>query len=174
MDSIIGQLPVWYRQLPVGPGAHTDSMAYDEELADRVRNVLGSGADISERAMFGGPAFLFGGNMGLAVSGQGGLMIRMAPASAAVLVDDISVRPMVMRGRELDGWLRITAGAVATDPELARWGGPWRGIRPVTTTEAETVSRPARRAALPGSPGIVGVQRDQQPADGGDPASSVR
>lgn len=98
-------------------------MAYDEELADRVREALDGGTDVSERAMFGGLAFLFGGNMGLAVSGQGGLMIRMAPEAAAALVDDISVAPMVMQGRELDGWLRVTADAVATDPDLAEWVG---------------------------------------------------
>lgn len=101
-------------------GRATDLMAYDEEPADRVRDALGGGADVSERAMFGGPAFLFGGNMGLAVSGQGGLTIRMASEAAAASVDDISVSPMVMQGRELDGWLRITADAVATDPDLVR------------------------------------------------------
>ncbi|WP_280414341.1 TfoX/Sxy family protein [Nocardia carnea] len=96
-------------------------MAYDEELAERIRDVVGAAADISERKMFGGLAFLFGGHMGVVVLGGGGLMIRMAPEEAAALVDDISVAPMVMQGRELDGWLRVSSGAVAGDPALTAW-----------------------------------------------------
>ncbi|MFI5720080.1 TfoX/Sxy family protein [Nocardia sp. NPDC051750] len=96
-------------------------MAYDEELAERVRDVVGGAPDSSERKMFGGLAFLFGGHMGVVVMREGGLMIRMAPAAAAALVDDISVAPMVMQGRELDGWLRVNAGAVADDPALTEW-----------------------------------------------------
>ncbi|MEU4316664.1 TfoX/Sxy family protein [Nocardia sp. NPDC024068] len=102
-------------------------MAYDEELAERVRDTVEPGPDISERKMFGGLAFLFGGNMGVAVSREGGLMVRMDPAAAADLVDDRTVTPMVMQGRELDGWLRITAEAVAGDRELDTWVG--RGAR---------------------------------------------
>ncbi|MEU1984915.1 TfoX/Sxy family protein [Nocardia sp. NPDC019395] len=102
-------------------------MAYDEELAERVRDVVGAAPDTAERKMFGGLAFLFGGHMGVAVSGGGGLMVRMAPAEAAALVDDISVMPMVMQGRELDGWLRVRAEAVEVEAELEVWVG--RGAR---------------------------------------------
>ncbi|WP_058854523.1 TfoX/Sxy family protein [Nocardia jinanensis] len=102
-------------------------MAYDEELAERVRDVVGIGADVSERRMFGGLAFLFGGHMGVAVSREGGLMVRMEPAAATALVDDISVTPMVMQGRELDGWLRVTDAAVTDDRDLTAWVD--RGIR---------------------------------------------
>ncbi|WP_280424068.1 TfoX/Sxy family protein [Nocardia carnea] len=96
-------------------------MAYDEELAERIRDVVGTAADISERKMFGGLAFLFGGHMGVVVLGGGGLMIRMAPAAAAALVDDISVAPMVMQGRELDGWLRVSPAAFADEAALTEW-----------------------------------------------------
>ncbi|MFI1463428.1 TfoX/Sxy family protein [Nocardia carnea] len=102
-------------------------MAYDEELAERIRDVVGAAADTSERKMFGGLAFLFGGHMGVVVLGGGGLMIRMAPEAAAVLVDDISVAPMVMQGRELDGWLQVSPDAVAGDPDLTEWVD--RGVR---------------------------------------------
>lgn len=102
-------------------------MAYDEELAERVREVVGLGADVSERKMFGGLVFLFGGHMGVAVSGRGGLMVRMEPEAAAALVDDISVTPMVMQGRELDGWLRVTDSAVTADRDLTTWVD--RGVR---------------------------------------------
>ncbi|MGW1743530.1 TfoX/Sxy family protein [Nocardia sp. NPDC001965] len=102
-------------------------MAYDEELAERVRDVVGPGADISERKMFGGLVFLFGGHMGVAVSGQGGLMVRMEPAAADALIDDVSVTPMVMQGRELAGWLRVTGSAVTADPDLTAWVE--RGVR---------------------------------------------
>lgn len=96
-------------------------MAYDEELAERIRDVVGAAADTSERKMFGGLAFLFGGHMGVVVLGGGGLMIRMVPAEAAALVDDIDVAPMVMQGRELDGWLRVSPRAVAGESALTEW-----------------------------------------------------
>ncbi|MEV3960456.1 TfoX/Sxy family protein [Nocardia sp. NPDC050193] len=102
-------------------------MAYDEELAERVRAVLAAGTAVSERRMFGGLAFLIGGHMGVAVSREGGLMVRMEPAAAAALVDDVSVTPMVMQGRELDGWLRVTAAAVRDDRDLTTWVE--RGVR---------------------------------------------
>ncbi|WP_328387696.1 TfoX/Sxy family protein [Nocardia sp. NBC_00416] len=120
-------------------------MAYDEELAERVRDIVGVGPEVTERKMFGGLAFLFGGNLGVAVSGQGGLMIRMAPAAAADLVDDVSVTPMVMRGRELDGWLRVTTGAVAADSALDTWVE--RGAAFARSLPAKKPKRPASGAA---------------------------
>ncbi|WP_040837480.1 TfoX/Sxy family protein [Nocardia brevicatena] len=96
-------------------------MAYDEELAERIRELIGKGPGVTERRMFGGLAFLVEGNMALAVSGQGGLMVRVDPVEGGALVDDVRVSPMVMRGRELDGWLRVTAEAVADDGALREW-----------------------------------------------------
>jgi TfoX/Sxy family transcriptional regulator of competence genes len=96
-------------------------MAYDEELADRIRAVVQDEPALSERKMFGGLAFLVGGNMAVAASGQGGLMLRIDPATSDELVDDVHVHRMEMRGRTMDGWLRVDDAAVTTDEELGRW-----------------------------------------------------
>ncbi|MEU4842576.1 TfoX/Sxy family protein [Nocardia testacea] len=125
-------------------------MAYDEELAERVREVVGGRAGVSERAMFGGLAFLFGGHMGVAVSREGGLMVRMEPAAAAALVDDTSVTPMVMQGRELDGWLRVTEAAVRSDRDLTTWverGARFAAALPPKTPKPRTPRR--KNAGLP-------------------------
>lgn len=97
-------------------------MAHDEELAARIRREL-DGDDVTERKMFGGLAFLAGGNMAVAASGEGGLLVRVDPAESAELVRTTPATPMVMRGREMAGWLRV---AVETDEELAAWVG--RGL----------------------------------------------
>jgi hypothetical protein len=95
-------------------------MAYDEELAERVRGHLGD-REVVEQRMFGGLAFLTGGHLGVAVSGQGGLMVRCDPADVAAYVMESGVSRMVMRGKELDGWLRVAADAVRDEASLARW-----------------------------------------------------
>jgi TfoX/Sxy family transcriptional regulator of competence genes len=96
-------------------------VAYDEELAQRIREQLGDGGDIVEKKMFGGLAFLIGGNMAVAASGQGGLLVRVDPAESEALVASTSARPMEMRGRQMQGWLRVDARDVGTQPELAEW-----------------------------------------------------
>jgi TfoX/Sxy family transcriptional regulator of competence genes len=96
-------------------------MAFDEELAERVRVVLEPESGIEEKRMFGGLAFLIHGNMAVAASGQGGLLVRMSPDDAESLVDDEQVVPMVMRGREMRGWLRVDPGAVQSERELEDW-----------------------------------------------------
>ena len=93
-------------------------MAYDRDLADRVRELLG-GAD--ERRMFGGLAFLVNGNMAVCVSGQGGLMVRVPAEETAGLLGREHVEPMVMSGRETRGWLRVDDAGIATDRQLSRW-----------------------------------------------------
>ena len=93
-------------------------MAYDEQLADRVRDLIGGERGLSEKKMFGGLAFLVGGNMAVAASGQGGLLVRVDPAESDALVAASSARPMEMRGREMAGWLRVDP---ADDDELAVW-----------------------------------------------------
>lgn len=95
-------------------------MAYDEELAERVRGHLGD-RDVPEKRMFGGLAFLVGGRMAVAVSGAGGLMVRCDPADADALLERPGASRMVMRGRELDGWLRVTDEALADEAALAAW-----------------------------------------------------
>ena len=96
-------------------------MAYDEELADRIRALVGRGADVSEKKMFGGLAFLIGGNMAVAASGQGGILVRVDPDQSESLVATTDARLMEMRGREMQGWLRVELEDVRTRKELARW-----------------------------------------------------
>ncbi len=96
-------------------------MAYDEELAKRIRELLRGESDLTEKKMFGGLAFLIGGNMAVAASGQGGVLVRVDPAQSDALVATTNARLMEMRGREMRGWLRVDADGVRTDAELARW-----------------------------------------------------
>lgn len=96
-------------------------MAYDEELAERIRHAVDGEAGITEKRMFGGLAFLVGGNMAVAASGQGGLMVRIDPAEAESLTRHAHVSRMEMRGRAMDGWLRVAGVAVESPEELQRW-----------------------------------------------------
>jgi hypothetical protein len=96
-------------------------MAYDEQLADRIRELVGSEAGLTEQKMFGGLAFLVGGNMAVAASGQGGVLVRVDPAQSDALVATTSARPMEMRGRQMQGWLRVGPEEVRTRRQLARW-----------------------------------------------------
>jgi len=96
-------------------------MAYDDELADRIRELLGPLRGVDEKRMFGGLAFLIGGNMSVAVSGQGGLMVRVPPADTEKLLSRKHVSPMVMAGREVRGWIRVDADGVKTKRQLTDW-----------------------------------------------------
>jgi TfoX/Sxy family transcriptional regulator of competence genes len=96
-------------------------MAYDEALAGRLRELVGGEVGVTEQKMFGGLAFLVGGNMAVAASGQGGLLVRVDPAASAELVAATGAQPMEMRGRKMAGWLRVAVEDVAADDELARW-----------------------------------------------------
>jgi hypothetical protein len=96
-------------------------VAYDEELAGRIRALLADEPGVKEQKMFGGLAFLIGGNMAVAASGQGGLLVRADPEGSAELVATTGARPMEMRGREMAGWLRVASADVEAEPELARW-----------------------------------------------------
>jgi len=96
-------------------------VAYDEKLAERIRDSLGGERDLTEKKMFGGLAFLIGGNMAVAASGQGGLLVRVDPAQSDALVSTTNARPMEMRGRQVHGWLRVAPDDLRTKRELARW-----------------------------------------------------
>jgi TfoX/Sxy family transcriptional regulator of competence genes len=96
-------------------------MAYDEDLANRIRELLGSEKGIEEKRMFGGLAFLVNGNMSVAVSGQGGLMVRVPPDNTDKLLARAHVSPMVMAGREARGWLRVDVDGVQTKRQLQGW-----------------------------------------------------
>jgi TfoX/Sxy family transcriptional regulator of competence genes len=95
-------------------------MAYDEELAERIRGLLPD-LPVTEKKMFGGLAFLVGGNMAVAASGQGGLMLRCDPAESEELLSRPGASRMEMRGATMSGWLRVTTEAVADDAALQRW-----------------------------------------------------
>ena len=97
------------------------AMAYDEALADRIRELLDSEPFLTEKKMFGGLAFLIGGNMAVAASGQGGLLVRVDPAQSTTLVSTTNASLMEMRGRQMQGWLRVAADDVATKPQLSKW-----------------------------------------------------
>jgi TfoX/Sxy family transcriptional regulator of competence genes len=96
-------------------------MAYDEDLANRVREIVQHEPGLTERRMFGGLAFLIHGNMAVSASGQGGLLLRVDPAQTESLVAQPHAERFRMRGREMDGWLRIDAPGLDTDDALRRW-----------------------------------------------------
>ena len=108
-------------------------MAYDAELAGRIRAQLGDRPGLTEKKMFGGLAFLIGGNMAVAASGQGGILVRVDPEQSDELVASTPAEPMEMRGRQMAGWLRVPTADVAADDELAAWverGAAYAGSLP--------------------------------------------
>jgi TfoX/Sxy family transcriptional regulator of competence genes len=96
-------------------------MAYDEELADRIRELLGDRGGLTEMKMFGGLAFLIGGNMAIAASGQGGILVHVDPDESDELVASTPAELMEMRGRTMRGWLRVDTDDVADDAALGEW-----------------------------------------------------
>jgi TfoX/Sxy family transcriptional regulator of competence genes len=96
-------------------------MAYDEDLANRIRELIAGDPDETEKRMFGGLAFLVGGNMSVAASGQGGLMVRVEPEDTDALVAKPHARRFEMRGREMQGWLRVDHEGVRTRRQLEPW-----------------------------------------------------
>jgi TfoX/Sxy family transcriptional regulator of competence genes len=96
-------------------------VAYDAELADRIRALVRDEPGLTEKRMFGGLAFLIGGNMAVSASSQGGLLLRVDPAMTQSLVSEPQVRRFEMRGRAMDGWLRVDVEALADDDDLRRW-----------------------------------------------------
>src|ERR1700759_2784170 len=112
-------------------------MAYDEDLAGRIRDLIGPDPELTEKKMFGGLSFLIRGHMAISASGQGGVLLHVAPDRAGELVASGSAAAAVMRGREMPGWLRVGADRLGTDDEL----GPW-----VELGIAAARSLPPRRA----------------------------
>ena len=121
-------------------------MAYDAELADRIRELLSDERGVTEKRMFGGLAFLIGGNMAIAASRQGGLLVRADPAQSAKLVATTAARPMEMRGRSMQGWLRVDSDDVRTKRQLAKW------VTVGTRTARELPAKPKAKAKKRHSP----------------------
>jgi TfoX/Sxy family transcriptional regulator of competence genes len=96
-------------------------VAYDEDLANRIRELVLSEDGVREQRMFGGLAFLIDGNMSVAASGQGGLMLRVDPAQTDALLRKPHARPFEMRGREMQGWLRVDDEGLRTKRQLQAW-----------------------------------------------------
>jgi TfoX N-terminal domain len=96
-------------------------MAYDEILAGRIRDLIGPDPELTEKKMFGGLAFLIRGHMAISASGQGGVLVHVAPERTDVLVATTTATIAVMQGREMSGWLRVSAEDVRADGELAEW-----------------------------------------------------
>ena len=106
-------------------------MAYDEDLAQRVREQLALEDAVTEKGMFGGLAFLVRGNMAVAASGRGGLLVRVDPAATDALVAQPHVDRMQMGGRAMDGWVTVAGDALESEEELAGWVS--RGLEYVAT-----------------------------------------
>lgn len=96
-------------------------MAYDEDLANRIRELVLTEPGITEQRMFGGLAFLIDGNLSVSVSGRGGLLLRVDPAETDALLRKPHAGPFEMRGRAMQGWLRVEVEGVKTKRQLERW-----------------------------------------------------
>jgi TfoX/Sxy family transcriptional regulator of competence genes len=96
-------------------------MAYDEDLANRIREIVLPEPGVTEQRMFGGLAFLVNGNMSVSASGQGGLLLRVDPAETDALLARQHAHPFEMRGRMMQGWLRVDAEGVRAKRQLERW-----------------------------------------------------
>ncbi len=111
-------------------------VAYDEELADRIRALIAKERGLSKKKVFGGLAFLIGGTMAIAASGQGGILVRVDPAQSGRLVASTRTTVAEMRGRLMSGWLRVGSADVRPKPQLAKW---------VTLSTTSARSLPAKR-----------------------------
>jgi len=96
-------------------------MAYDEDLANRIRELLAGEPGVVEQKMFGGLAFLIGGHMSVSASGRGGLLLHVPHEETEALVAKPYAGPFEMRGKTMDGWLRVEAEGVKTKRQLERW-----------------------------------------------------
>jgi TfoX/Sxy family transcriptional regulator of competence genes len=96
-------------------------VAFDEDLANRIRELVASEENVTERKMFGGLAFLIGGHMAVSASGRGGLLLHVDRAETDELLAKPHARPFEMRGRVMDGWVRVDAEGLKTKRQLERW-----------------------------------------------------
>jgi TfoX/Sxy family transcriptional regulator of competence genes len=95
-------------------------MAYDEALAERVKAIIGARDSVTERKMFGGIAWMVGGNMACGVMGDD-LCVKLSEADADAALEQPEIRPFEMGGRRAKAFVIVDGGAVAENAELARW-----------------------------------------------------
>lgn len=95
-------------------------MAYDDQLAERVRALLDERSDVTEKQMFGGIAFLVAGNMSVGVNGDD-LIVRVSPEEGEQLLSEPGARRMDFTGRPMKGWLFVNPEATAEEADLERW-----------------------------------------------------
>jgi len=119
-------------------------MVYDQRLAARIRELTAKKRGVTEKEMFGGLAFLINGNMAVAASGQGGLLLRADPEDGSLIA--AGARPMVMRGRAMAGWLRVDADRLRTKAQLEKWV---TGATTYAASLAPKRDQPAGRARAP-------------------------
>jgi TfoX N-terminal domain len=115
------------------------AVAYDERLAERIREIVATESGLTEQKMFGGLAFLIGGNMAVAASGGGGVLVRVAPEESDALVASTNARLMEMGGRRMRGWLRVDPADVRTKRQLVTWVG--RGTAYARSLPAKTATK---------------------------------
>jgi TfoX/Sxy family transcriptional regulator of competence genes len=97
-------------------------MAYDEQLAEEVRERLAEvDGELIEKKMFGGLGFMLDGNLVVAASRRGGLLVRTDPADADEVESQPGVEPMKSAGRRMPGWVFVDAGALRSEAELDAW-----------------------------------------------------
>ena len=141
-------------------------MAYDEDLAARIRDLIGPDPELTEKKMFGGLAFLIHGHMAISASGQGGVLVHVDPGRSAGLVAATGATIAVMQGREMPGWLRVSPEDLASDDDLSRWVEIGIGARTVAAAEAaregkadEVGDRYARPSGRRGPLRVTGLPR---------------
>jgi TfoX/Sxy family transcriptional regulator of competence genes len=100
---------------------HCFGVAYDEDLAHRLRELLAGEAGITEKKMFGGLAFLLHGHMTVSASRTGGLLVRIDPAATEAALARPHVALMTMRGRTMEGWITVAPEGLTTKRQLASW-----------------------------------------------------
>src|SRR5262249_50560253 len=96
-------------------------VAYDEDLAERIRELLIDEPGVTETRMVGGLGFLVGGHLAIAASRDGGVLVRVDPSTSDDVVARTAARKAVMKGRPMDGWLRVDADNLRTKRQLATW-----------------------------------------------------
>ncbi len=138
-------------------------MAYDEQLAERIRELVSNEDGLTEKKMFGGLAFLINGNMSVSASGQGGLLLRVDPEQTDALLEEPHAEPFVMRGRAMDGWLRVGADGLDRDEDLRRWVAVGVGY---ARALIDAFGRAARQAASSGAQRCA-ARLSTDPADQG-------